>query len=228
MARKILVVDDEKSIVQALCYALKKEGYDVQTAFDGIEALKLYEAFKPDMIILDVMMPRLNGYDFCKRIMGEKVWILMVTAKTDIIDKVVGLELGADDYITKPFDIRELLARVKSGMRRMDKSMEEMKMNISIKIGTLELIYENRQAILKNEDMELTPKEFLLLYKLLDNPNRVYSRDELLDEVWGIEYIGGTRTVDTHIQRLRKKLGKQHEKLIYTVHGIGYKGRTDI
>lgn len=228
MAKKILVVDDEKSIVQALCYAFKKEGYDVQQAFDGREALKVYEAFKPDMIILDVMMPRLNGYDFCKKMMGEKVWILMVTAKSDIIDKVLGLELGADDYITKPFDIRELLARVKSGMRRIDKGMEEMKTNTSIKRGELELIYENRQAILSNKDIELTSKEFLLLYKLLANPNRVYSRDELLDEVWGIEYIGGTRTVDTHIQRIRRKLGKQYEKLIYTVHGVGYKGRIDI
>lgn len=228
MARKILVVDDEKSIVKALCYALKKEGYEVGKAFDGIEALKVYEVFKPDMIILDIMMPRLNGYDFCKKIMGEKVWILMVTAKTDVIDKVLGLELGADDYITKPFDIRELLARVKSGIRRMDKSMKEGQRNTSIRRGELELIYENRQAILRNEDMELTPKEFLLLYELLANPNKVYSRDELLDKVWGMEYVGGTRTVDTHIQRLRRKLGKKYEKLIYTVHGVGYKGRADI
>ncbi|SKC89369.1 response regulator transcription factor [Maledivibacter halophilus] len=228
MARKILVVDDEKSIVKALCYALKKEGYEVGKAFDGIEALKVYEVFKPDMIILDIMMPRFNGYDFCKKIMGEKVWILMVTAKTDVIDKVLGLELGADDYITKPFDIRELLARVKSGIRRMDKSMKEGQRNTSIRRGELELIYENRQAILRNEDMELTPKEFLLLYELLANPNKVYSRDELLDKVWGMEYVGGTRTVDTHIQRLRRKLGKKYEKLIYTVHGVGYKGRADI
>jgi DNA-binding response OmpR family regulator len=227
MSKKILVVDDEKSIVRAICYALKQEGYETEQAYDGIEALELYREYKPDLIILDIMMPKLNGYDFCKKIMGDKVWILMLTAKNELLDKVLGLELGADDYITKPFDMRELLARVKSAIRRMGKNTS-VDSKPSIEIGKLELDYKNRQAILEEKDMNLTVKEFTLLHKLVSNPNRVYTRDELLDEVWGMEYIGGTRTVDTHIQRLRKKLGDKYSKIIQTVHGLGYRGRSEI
>lgn len=226
MFEKILVVDDEKSIVKALSFALKKEGYTVFEAFDGIDALKKVEEYHPNLIILDVMMPYMNGYDFCKQTLAKNIGILMITAKNDITDKVLGLELGADDYITKPFDIREVLARVKSLLRRLDKNLSTSN-ELSLDIGDLTLIYENQQALLNNEDLYLTPKEFMLLYILLKNPLKVYSREVLLNEVWGMEYIGVTRTVDTHIQRLRKKLGS-YENLIATVHGIGYKGRINI
>lgn len=227
MEEKILIADDEKGIVDALAYALQREGYIVEKAYDGKEALEKYKSSEPVVVIIDIMMPKISGYDVCRAITKDKVGILMLTAKNDIVDKVLGLELGADDYITKPFHIKEVIARVKSLIRRFNKSAPIANEGMEIiKIKDLVINSTNRQVEVQGKQHEFTAKEFDLIYKLLSNRGRVYSRTELLDQVWGIEYVGGTRTVDTHIQRIRKKLGIEYEGLIITVHGIGYKGET--
>lgn len=225
MQEKILIVDDEKSILDPLSYAFRREGFIVETAVNGIDALSKVSIFKPDIMISDIMMPEMNGLDLCKRIENkEGMGIILLTAKDDIIDRVLGLEFGADDYITKPFDIRELLARTRSLLRRLKKSShnEEQKMKV-MTIQELVINLEQRKVSISGNSIELTPKEFDLLALLTTNIERIYRRDDLLDLVWGMEYIGGTRTVDIHIQRLRKKLGKTHQHLIQTVFGIGYK-----
>ncbi|MEW8995572.1 response regulator transcription factor [Clostridium sp.] len=223
MEEKILVVDDEKSIADAIAYAFKREGYSIETAYDGEEALKKIQTFKPHVVILDVMMPKMNGYEVCKKL-GDRddLGIVMLTAKNDIVDKVLGLELGADDYIVKPFDIREILARTKSLIRRLNKNVNESE-DEEIKIKDLRVILKQRKVLMKGEELELTPKEFDLLVLLLSNLNRVYTREELLDLIWGMEYFGGTRTVDIHIQRLRKKLQEPYQDVIQTVYRVGYK-----
>ena len=228
MEEKILVVDDEKGIVTAISYAFQKEGYIVETAYNGQEALDKLSVFRPHVMILDVMMPKMSGFDVCKRMDNRNdLGIILLTAKNDIVDKVLGLELGADDYITKPFDIRELIARVKSILRRLEKS-DHKKQIQKIQIGDLLMISEQRKVLLGEDELEMTPKEFDLLFLLLSKPERVYSREELLSLVWEIEYSGGTRTVDIHIQRLRSKLGTHYQELIQTVYGIGYKSIGDI
>jgi len=224
MSEKILIVDDEKSIVDVLAYTLKKEGYEIERAYDGKTALEKVISFEPQIVILDLMLPILNGFDICKRLEGKNIGIIMLTAKNDIVDKILGLELGADDYLTKPFDIREVIARVKSLSRRFKKNICEKENINEIKIRDFNLNLRQRIVTVKGEEIELTVKEFDVLYLLLSNANRAYSRNQLLDIVWGMEYFGGTRTVDTHIQRVRKKLGDEYENLIVTVHGIGYKG----
>jgi len=223
MEEKILVVDDEKSIADAIAYAFKREGYSIEIAYDGEEALKKIQTFKPHVVILDVMMPKMNGYEVCKKL-GDRddLGIVMLTAKNDIVDKVLGLELGADDYIVKPFDIREILARTKSLIRRLNKNINESE-DEEIKIKDLRVILKQRKVLIKGEELELTPKEFDLLALLLSNLNRVYTREELLDLIWGMEYFGGTRTVDIHIQRLRKKLQEPYQDVIQTVYRVGYK-----
>lgn len=223
MEEKVLVVDDEKSIADAIAYAFKREGYSVEIAYDGEEALNKIVTFKPHVVILDVMMPKMNGYDVCKKI-GDKenLGIVMLTAKNDIVDKVLGLELGADDYIVKPFDIREILARVKSLLRRLTKNVNESEVE-EIKIKDIRVILKQRKVLIKEEELELTPKEFDLIAILLSNLNRVFTREELLDLIWGIEYFGGTRTVDIHIQRIRKKLQEPYQDIIQTVYRVGYK-----
>ncbi|MPQ44099.1 response regulator transcription factor [Clostridium tarantellae] len=222
MDEKVLVADDEISIASLIAYALRKEGYIVQEAHNGEEALSKIKTFKPKVVILDVMMPKLSGFDVCKKL-DEKnnMGIIMLTAKTDIVDKILGLELGADDYISKPFDIREILARVKSLIRRLAKAKEEVN---AIEIKDLKVLLSERKIILKGDELEFTPKEYELLVHLLSNINRVYSREELLDLIWGMDYFGGTRTVDIHIQRLRKKLGENYQDIIQTVYKVGYKG----
>ena len=226
MTKKVLVVDDESSIVSAIAYALRREGYEVETANDGEEALVKVASFHPQVMILDVMMPRLDGYGVCRRLEDrEDIGIILLTVKNDIVDKIVGLEMGADDYMTKPFEIRELLARVKALMRRVEKSSpppDEQK-NQSIVNGDLRIHVAHRTVTVKEEKLDLTPKEFDLLTILMSNPERVYTRDDLLDRVWGMEYAGGTRTVDIHIQRLRKKIGDTDQQKLQTVYGIGYK-----
>lgn len=228
MEEKILVVDDEKSIADAIAYAFKREGYIIETAYDGEEALKKIQTFKPHVVILDVMMPKMNGYEVCKKL-GDRddLGIVMLTAKNDIVDKVLGLELGADDYIVKPFDIREILARTKSLIRRLNKNVNESE-DEEIKIKELRVILKQRKVIIKEEELELTPKEFDLLALLLSNLNRVYTREELLDLIWGMEYFGGTRTVDIHVQRLRKKLQEPYQDIIQTVYRVGYKSIGEI
>ncbi|WP_416293412.1 response regulator transcription factor [Paenibacillus illinoisensis] len=226
MTKKVLVVDDESSIVSAIAYALRREGYEVETANDGEEALVKVASFHPQVMILDVMMPRLDGYGVCRRLEDrEDIGIILLTVKNDIVDKIVGLEMGADDYMTKPFEIRELLARVKALMRRVEKNSpppDEQK-NQAIVNGDLRIHVAHRTVTVKEEKLDLTPKEFDLLTILMSNPERVYTRDDLLDRVWGMEYAGGTRTVDIHIQRLRKKIGDTDQQKLQTVYGIGYK-----
>ncbi len=228
MDNKILLADDEKGILDALSYAFKREGYMVETAMDGEEALAKLESFSPNVLILDIMMPKMNGIEVCKKIINRNdIGILLLTAKNDIVDKILGFEFGADDYITKPFDMRELIVRVKSLFRRLQKNSEKQQIQ-KIRIKDLEVIPLQRKVLNKSEEIEMTPKEFDLLYLLLSNPERVYERNQLLDLVWGMEYIGGTRTVDIHIQRLRSKLGETYQELIQTVYGIGYKAIGDI
>lgn len=228
MNEKILIVDDEKTILDVLTYALKKEGYIVERAYDGQEALDKIKSFKPQIVILDLMLPIINGYDVCKKIENKNIGIIMLTAKNDIVDKILGLELGADDYLTKPFDIREIIARVKSLSRRFKKITYEKSDKSVISINEFSLNQKQRVVTIQNIKSEFTSMEFDLLYLLLSNPNTAYSREQLLDMVWGMEYIGGTRTIDTHIQRVRKKLGSKYQNLIQTVHGIGYRGVDEI
>lgn len=224
MKEKILVVDDEKNIADTLVYALNREGYLVDAAYDGREALERVKIFKPKVIILDLMIPEVSGYDVCKQIDEDNIGVIMLTAKTDIVDKILGLEFGADDYLTKPFDIREVVARVKSLIRRLNKSIGEKEKDEIINIKDFSLNKSKRLITIKNRKIDFTAMEFDLIYQLLNNMDIPYSRQQLLDIVWGIDYVGVTRTVDTHVQRIRKKLGEEYQGLIQTVHGVGYKG----
>jgi two-component system, OmpR family, alkaline phosphatase synthesis response regulator PhoP len=222
MEDRILVVDDEKSIADAIVYGLRREGYHVESAYNGEEALKKIKDIRPLVIILDLMMPKLNGFEVLKRIQStDEHGIVLLTAKNDIVDKILGLELGADDYITKPFDMRELIARVKSLIRRLQKTIQDESQNIIIE-GALKIILDQRKVVVKDEELDLTPKEFDLLALLASHPDRVFTRDELLDKIWDMEYIGGTRTVDIHVRRVRQKLGS-YEDILHTIHGVGYK-----
>jgi two-component system alkaline phosphatase synthesis response regulator PhoP len=223
MNKKVLVVDDEPGIVSAIAYALRREGYEVDTAGDGEEALGKVSTFQPDALVLDVMMPRMSGYDVCRKLENRSdIGIILLTVKNDIVDKIIGLELGADDYMTKPFEIRELLARVKALLRRLDKKSGDTKTEL-IQYGTLRVQPDHRTVQIAGEQLDLTPKEFDLLLLLLSHPQRVYMREELLEQVWAMDDAGGTRTVDIHIQRLRKKLGEPYQNILQTVYGVGYK-----
>lgn len=223
---KVLVVDDEASISGAVSYALRREGYTVETAADGQEALDRVEMFRPEVMVLDVMMPKLNGYEVCRKLEGRpsRPAILLLTVKNDIVDKVLGLELGADDYMTKPFDMRELVARVKALTRRGPRTTPENtgEEQEPLRLGGLTINLLNRTVQAGDALIDLTPKEFDLLALLAGHPGRVYTREALLEQVWDIDFAGGTRTVDMHVQRLRKKLGPWSD-CIQTVYGIGYK-----
>lgn len=228
MNEKILVIDDERNIADPIAYSLKREGYKVETAYNGEDALLKIECFSPKVIIMDIVMPGLSGYDILKKInLKNSMGIILLTAKTDIVDKVLGIELGADDYITKPFDLRELLVRVKSLIRRLPQSTEPSAENI-IEVKSLKVMLRQRKVLLNNTILDLTPKEFDLLALLMNNLDIVFTREQLLDKVWGMDYVGGTRTVDIHIQRLRKKLGTSFEDMLQTIYGIGYKACGDI
>lgn len=223
---KILVVDDEESISELIKLDLQFEGYRVDVAYDGQAALDKVESYNPDLIILDVMLPKINGYDVCKKINAEKsIPVILLTAKNDIIDRVLGLELGADDYITKPFDSRELLARVKALLRRAKGKSKEDELDV-IHNDEIKIIVNERKALVNDNEMHLTPKEFELLHLLVSNLEQVFSRELLLEKVWGYDYFGDTRTVDMHIQRIRRKIA-DHTKRQYvqTVFGVGYKMR---
>lgn len=223
MQTKIVVADDEINIADSISYALKREGFTVYTAYDGEEALEYVNRVNPEILILDVMMPKLNGYDVCRAIPQDKMMgIIMLTAKDALIDKVLGLELGADDYVTKPFDIAELIARIRSLSRRINKSKSEESQPKKIEIGELKININERTIYLGEEMIYLKPKEFDLLTFLVRNKKITFSRDKILESVWGMEYLGGTRTVDIHIQRIRKSLGV-YGKIIKTVPKIGYK-----
>lgn len=223
MHEKILVIEDEKTIAEAIAYALRREGYEVETIHDGEQAARRLNETRPDAIILDVMLPGLDGYGILKKLQDKgRLGVIMLTAKEDIVNKVLGLELGADDYMTKPFDMRELLARLKSLLRRIQAAGEKAEPDI-LSLGGVTIHIGKRTVVAGERKLELTPKEFDLMALLASNPERVYTREQLLDSVWGMDYFGGTRTVDIHIQRLRKKLGPDYGETLQTVHGIGYK-----
>lgn len=226
MGIKVLVADDEKNISDSIAYALKRENYEVYTAYDGEEALEIIEIQNPQILILDVMMPKYNGYDICKKVAYNMAFgIIMLTAKSELIDKVLGLELGADDYITKPFDMQELIARVRSLSRRIGKSKitgDMLKEEDCFSYDTFKIKFKDRIVYLDGEALYFKPREFDLLAFLISNKRVTFTREVILDRVWGQEYLGGTRTIDIHIQRIRKKLGK-YGNLIRTVPKIGYK-----
>lgn len=228
MAHTIVIADDEKSLAETLSYAFRREGYQVHTAYNGREALELIESVKPDLAILDVTMPYLTGFEILRQMDPKlKVGVILLTAKNDLVDKVLGLEFGADDYITKPFDMREVLARAGALLRRMSKFSEtelpETDLSQIKMAGALEVDAQSRVVRLEEDIIELTPKEFDLLWLLINHPVRVFTREQLLESIWEMDYEGGVRTVDIHIQRLRKKLGTLGERQIQTVYKVGYK-----
>jgi phosphate regulon transcriptional regulator PhoB len=226
--KTILVVDDEKDIVELVGYNLQKEGLNVLQAFDGEKALEMIRIKKPDLLILDLMLPGVKGLDVCRIIRGkaetEALPIIMLTAKGDDIDKIIGLEMGADDYITKPFSVRELVARVRSLLRRSELRNEGEKRKIFIMRG-LSIDYHSYDVTVNGQKADLGPTEMKLLMFLTQHPGRVYSRDQLLDQVWGDESFVEPRTVDVHISRLRAAIetDKENPEYILTVRGIGYK-----
>ena len=221
---KVLAVDDEQSIRELLAFQLQKHGYEALMAEDGQEALAKAEGM--DLILLDLMLPGLDGLEVCRRLKADKrtarIPIIMLTAKAEEIDKVLGLELGADDYVVKPFSVRELRARGKAVLRR---SSQEGPQEETLQIDCLRLDFSSYQAWLAGEELVLTPKEFELLKLLVTSPGRAFSRDELLERIWGYEYYGDTRTVDVHIRHLRAKLGERPglSERIETVRGVGYR-----
>lgn len=231
MVKKILVVDDEQSIVTLLQYNLEQAGFSVLTASDGEEGLRIASLENPDLMVLDLMLPKLDGIEVCKRLRQQKVMvpILMLTAKDDEFDKVLGLELGADDYMTKPFSPREVVARVKAILRRMeiqapvkeDKETDEE----LIKLSGLEIFPERYEAYFESALLELTPKEFELLLYLARYKGKVLTRDQLLSAVWNYDFAGDTRIVDVHISHLREKIEHDTRKPLYikTIRGLGYK-----
>lgn len=226
MAKKVLVVDDEPSIVTLLKFNLEQAGFEVLTASDGNEGYDTARREKLDVIILDLMLPGMDGMDVCKQLRLGKINtpILMLTAKSDELDKILGLELGADDYITKPFSPREVVARVKAILRRAETKTEEETAD-AIEVGNLRILPEQFEAYFKEKKLELTPKEFELLLYLANHAGKVLSRDQLLDAVWNFDFAGDTRIVDVHISHLREKLEEdtKQPQYIKTVRGFGYK-----
>jgi len=225
----ILVVDDEKTLVKALSFNLEKEGFRVEKAYDGEEALQKAFDLKPDIIVLDLMLPEIDGFEVCRRIRKKlETPIIMLTARTDDIDKVLGLELGADDYLTKPFNSRELVARIKAILRRSAFREEEAKK--LLQIGRLQIDLLQHRVRIEDKDINLTTKEFALLSFLAANAGNVYSREQLLEQIWGYDYYGDVRTVDVHIRHLREKIEKDpgNPELILTIWGTGYKIREDL
>ena len=223
MTKKILVVDDEKRIVEILQAYLERDGYQVITAYDGRSALELARSNSPDLIILDLMLPEVSGWDVCRELRRESdVPIIMLTARDDTTDKIIGLELGADDYVTKPFDPKEIISRVRAVLRRSDvKPVSKSTINVG------EIMIDTNKRLVRRGDrnIELTPIEFDLLRIMAENPGRVYSRMHLLDKVQGDAYEGYERTIDSHIKNLRKKLelDPEHPVYIITIYGVGYK-----
>ncbi len=221
----ILVVEDEKSMMMGLKDNLEFEGYQVDTAEDGESGYNMIRNNKYDLVLLDVMLPYISGFDICKKVRGEGVTtpIIFLTAKGEEIDKVLGLELGADDYLTKPFSVRELLARIKAILRRS--SVNEKNNDQLLNIGKMEVNFSNYEASVSGEKIKMTHKEFELLHFLWDNRNKVVSRDEMLDTIWGTDYIPSPRTIDNFILKLRQRIEENPNdpSHILTVHGVGYK-----
>ncbi len=224
--QKIMIVDDDANIAELISLYLTKECFDTQIVHDGEEALKTFNTYKPNLVLLDLMLPGIDGYQVCREIRAtSQIPIIMLSAKGEIFDKVLGLELGADDYMEKPFDSKELVARVKAVLRRAQpaKTVETPSDVKCVEYPDLIINQTNYSVMYYGEAVEMPPKELELLYFLASSPNQVFTREQLLDHIWGYEYIGDTRTVDVHIKRLREKI-KDHEMWrLSTVWGIGYK-----
>ncbi len=221
---KILVADDDRNIAELLRLYLEKEGYTVTLACDGVDAMEKFTTDTPDLILLDIMMPRLDGWQVCREVRQRSDCpIIMLTAKGETFDKVLGLELGADDYVVKPFDPKEIVARIKAVLRRNGKTSVENNVK-EVSYDKLTVNMTKYELKVDGKVVDTPPKELELLYHLASNPNRVYTRDQLLNEVWGFEYYGDSRTVDVHVKRLREKLEDVSDKwILKTVWGVGYK-----
>ena len=229
MAKKVLVVDDEKLIVKGIRFSLEQEGMEVDCAYDGEEAFQMAKEKEYDMILLDVMLPKMDGFEVCQAIREfSDMPIIMLTAKSDDMDKILGLEYGADDYITKPFNILEVKARIKAIIRRNSKLAKAETAEIIVK-GDLKMDIPNKRLFIEGTEINLTAKEFDLLELLVTNPNKVYNRDELLNIVWGYDFPGEVRTVDVHVRRLREKIEKDpgEPKYVHTKWGSGYYYKDD-
>ena len=221
---KILIVDDDPNISDLLKMYFENEGYDVKLAADGSEGLNYFKMYEPDLVLLDIMLPKKDGWQVCREIreISSKP-IIMVTAKGEVFDKVLGLELGADDFVTKPFDMKELSARVKAVLRRYQAHSRQSDDEV-IKFENIEISLQKYELKLKGKSVDVPPKELELLYFLASNYNRVFTRDQLLDKVWGFDYLGDSRTVDVHVKRLREKLeGVSDKWVVKTDWGVGYK-----
>jgi two-component system, OmpR family, response regulator RegX3 len=221
----ILVVEDEESFVEALTVGLKREGFRVIVGRDGAEALTLFHAVRPDLVLLDVMLPKISGIDVCREIRTHsRVPIIMVTAKTSEIDTVVGLEVGADDYVSKPYRLRELVARIRAALRRAPRDLPVPSASV-LEVGDVRLEPESHEVFVRGDLVTLPLKEFELLEVLLDNAGRVVTRDSLIDRVWGPHYVGDTKTLDVHVKRLRSKIEDDPSapRRIVTIRGLGYK-----
>ena len=224
MSRKVLVVDDEKLIVKGIRFSLEQDGMDVDCAYDGEEALEMAKEKKYDIILLDLMLPKMDGFEVCQHIREfSDVPIIMLTAKGDDMDKILGLEYGADDYITKPFNILEVKARIKAIIRR-SASKEQPEVQKTYSYNGLSIDLDSRRGYINDEEVNLTAKEFDLLELLVLNPNKVYSRETLLNTIWGYDYPGDARTVDVHVRRLREKIEENpsEPKYVHTKWGVGY------
>ncbi len=225
MAKRVLVVDDEKLIVKGIRFSLEQDGMEVDCAYDGEEALEMAKQKEYDVILLDVMLPKLTGFEVCQQIREfSDVPVIMLTAKGDDMDKILGLEYGADDYITKPFNILEVKARIKAIMRRTGSKQVKAEPSKTVEVGELKVDCESRRVFILDKEVNLTAKEFDLLELLMFNSNKVYSRENLLNLVWGYDYPGDVRTVDVHIRRLREKIesNPSEPNYIHTKWGVGY------
>ena len=222
-SNKILIVDDDTNICELLRLYIEKEGFTAELAQDGENALKKFESFAPDLVLLDIMLPGLDGWQVCREIRKKSACpIIMLTAKGEVFDKVLGLELGADDYIVKPFETKEVVARINAVLRRSGRAKADDSKEVSY--DNLVINLTNYELKVKGVQVDTPPKEMELIYHLASNPNRVFTRDQLLDEVWGFDYYGDSRTVDVHIKRLREKLeGVSDKWTLKTVWGVGYK-----
>jgi len=225
MSMKILVVDDEKAIVDILRFNLEKEGFQVLTAYDGQQGIDIFREEEPDLILLDIMMPRMNGLDACKLIRNESsVPIIMLTARAEEVDKVLGLEFGADDYVTKPFGVRELMARVKSNIRRVAIDLDKTSKAQIIRHGNMVINTEKYEVRKDDQVVELTVREYELLKYLATQKEQIFTREQLLEQVWGYEYYGDVRTVDVTVRRLREKIEDvpARPEFVLTKRGVGY------
>lgn len=229
-SEKILIVDDDVNICELLRLYLEKEGYSVDVVNNGLDAVGAFKTFSPDLVLLDIMLPGLDGWQICREIRKDsQVPIIMLTAKGETFDKVLGLELGADDYITKPFETKEVVARIKAVLRRSQPAQNGAASDApkEVSYDKLTINLTNYELKVNDKLIDTPPKELELIYHLASNPNRVYTRDQLLDEVWGFEYYGDSRTVDVHVKRLREKLEGVSDKWeLKTVWGVGYKFET--